>query len=96
MKIELTESAVHQLQSLKLTDGQLPRIDANMKGGCGLAIDYLFLVDERRKNDYIYQTNGISIQMDHFTRRYLAEDTVTIDYTTEFLVLSEVDFDSSC
>ncbi|MGN8646631.1 iron-sulfur cluster biosynthesis family protein [Gracilibacillus sp. HCP3S3_G5_1] len=96
MKLHLTKAAELKLHEVKLQDDHLPRIDAIMKGGCGLAIDFLFIFDTPRKNDSIYHTSGIAIQVDAFTKRYLADGTVTIDYKNDFQVISDSGFDSNC
>lgn len=87
MIISLTKAAVDKLKEIELTGEQSLRIDASVSGGCGLSLKFKLLFDEPRQNDTVIEYNGIQIQIDRFTKRYLDEVT-EIDYTDEhgFLV----------
>ncbi|WP_017472539.1 iron-sulfur cluster biosynthesis family protein [Amphibacillus jilinensis] len=95
MKIMITNQAQDQLNHLNLTDGLLPRIDAELTGGCGLAISYVFIFDQQRKLDTIYRPHGIPIRMDYVTQKYLNHTGVTIDYNEAdgFYVMTKLTFD---
>lgn len=67
---------------MEFNEEQSPRIDASVVGGCGMSIKFKLVFDELRKNDTVFECDGIQIRMDRFTKRYLAEET-TIDYTDE-------------
>ena len=87
MIITLTETALDKLKAIELNEEQLPRIDAEVAGGCGLSVKFKLVFDGPRRNDTIIEYDGIQIQMDYFTKRYLDEET-QIDYSDEqgFLV----------
>lgn len=80
--ITLTQQALEKLKTMELGEGEYPRIDANMAGGCGVTVAFSLIVDEARRNDTIIEYGGIQIRIDHFTKRYL-EDETQIDYTEE-------------
>lgn len=82
MVITLTETALKKLEKLEIKEGQIPRIDADISGGCGMSVTFKFIVDEPRKNDRVFEQNGIRIGMDRFTLRNLDEET-QIDYSEE-------------
>ncbi|RST57223.1 hypothetical protein D5F11_023520 [Siminovitchia terrae] len=82
MLITLTESALKKLKFLDIKEGKIPRIDADVTGGCGMSVSFKFVVDEPRKNDHIVEYNGIQIGMDRFTLRNLGNMT-EVDYTEE-------------
>jgi Fe-S cluster assembly iron-binding protein IscA len=96
MRLSVTESALEKLHTLVLTKGQLPRIDADVSGGCGMSVEFSLVFDEARRNDYILELNGIHIRMDRFTHRYIGEET-QIDFTEEkgFFVGDQF-FSSAC
>ncbi|OMP66306.1 iron-sulfur cluster biosynthesis family protein [Domibacillus epiphyticus] len=87
MRLSLTESALKKLKTVVLQEGQLPRIDADVAGGCGMTVAFSLVFDEERRNDFILELNGIRIRMDRFTQRYIGEE-IQIDFTEEkgFLV----------
>ncbi|MBD8007186.1 iron-sulfur cluster biosynthesis family protein [Bacillus norwichensis] len=82
MLITLTESALKKLELLDIKEGKLPRIDADVRGGCGISVSFRFIIDDPRKNDYMVKYNGIKIGIDRFTFRNLG-DVTEIDYTEE-------------
>ncbi|QGH36944.1 hypothetical protein GI584_05845 [Gracilibacillus salitolerans] len=92
--IHITKEAQQKLLSIELQDGVLPRIDAEVAGGCGLTVNYVFIFDHARRNDTIYQSNGFPIRVDYFTKRYLEGNAPTIDYADGFHVINDVEFDS--
>ncbi|MBU8917266.1 iron-sulfur cluster biosynthesis family protein [Bacillus sp. FJAT-29953] len=83
MVISLTEAAVNKLKKMKTNEDQLPRIDADIAGGCGISVKFNLIFDEARRNDTVIEYEGIQIRIDHFTKRYLDEIT-QIDYTEEY------------
>jgi Fe-S cluster assembly iron-binding protein IscA len=83
MVITLTNVALNKLKTMRLEKGKLPRIDADVAGGCGMSIKFTLVFDEPRRGDTLIECNGIQLQMDHFTKRYLDETTI-IDYTDEY------------
>lgn len=82
MVITLTRNALHQLKTMELGEGKYPRIDADMSGGCGVSVRFSLIVDEPRRNDTVIEYDSIQIRIDHFTKRYLEEET-QIDYSDE-------------
>lgn len=82
MIISLTERALKQLQTMELPENQFPRIDAEMAGGCAVAISFKLVFDEERPLDTVLEYEGIQIHIDRFTKRYLDEET-QIDFTEE-------------
>ncbi|GIN21746.1 MAG TPA: hypothetical protein DEO65_19560 [Bacillus bacterium] len=82
MVITLTEAALKKLEIMDIKAGQIPRIDVDITGGCGMSMSYKFIVDEPRRNDHMIEYNGIQIGMDRFTMRNLDDET-QIDYTEE-------------
>ncbi|OKL37329.1 iron-sulfur cluster biosynthesis family protein [Domibacillus mangrovi] len=82
MRILLTEAAVNKLKASVSNEGKFPRIDANISGGCGLAVNLSIIFDEPRRYDSILENKGVQIRIDHFTKRYLNEE-IHIDYTNE-------------
>ncbi|MDQ0243559.1 Fe-S cluster assembly iron-binding protein IscA [Bacillus fengqiuensis] len=87
MVITLTEAALNKLKEMVFKDEQSPRIDADIAGGCGMTVKFTLIFDEPRRNDTLIEYEGIQIQIDRFTKRYLDEET-QIDYTADqgFLV----------
>ncbi|RHW36571.1 hypothetical protein D1B33_09165 [Lysinibacillus yapensis] len=87
MMITITEAAMNKLKEIMLREGQSPRLDADVAGGCGMSVKLSLVFDEPRLNDTNIEYEGIQFKMDHFTKRYLNEETL-IDYTnaTGFLV----------
>ncbi len=87
MVITLTEAALNKLKEMVFKDEQSPRIDADVAGGCGMTVKFTLIFDEPRRNDTLIEYEGIQIQIDRFTKRYLDEET-QIDYTVDqgFLV----------
>ncbi|MBM7541631.1 iron-sulfur cluster biosynthesis family protein [Amphibacillus cookii] len=99
MMITMTKEAKNQLQSLTLAEHLLPRIDAHVAGGCGLAVNFLFIFDQPRKLDTLYYSHGMAIQVDYVTQQYLYNTSVTVDYNEEdgFCAITEFTFDgNSC
>jgi Fe-S cluster assembly iron-binding protein IscA len=87
MMLKMTEAAINRLKELAVNESGIPRIDAEVAGGCGMSVKFSILFDEPRRNDLFIEMEGIQIRMDRFTKRYLDEETV-IDYQDEhgFLV----------
>jgi len=87
MIIKMTEAAIHKLKEMAEINGGIPRIDAEVAGGCGISVKFSILIDEPRRNDLSMEIEGIQLRMDRFTKRYLDEET-EIDYQEEqgFLV----------
>ncbi|MGP7818615.1 iron-sulfur cluster biosynthesis family protein [Niallia sp. 01092] len=79
MILRLTDSALNELKKMVLKEEQLPRIDANVAGGCGMSVKFSLIFDESRRNDTVIEYDSIQIQIDHFTKRYLDGET-QIDY----------------
>lgn len=94
MVITLTEKALEKLQEKVEQGGQLPRIDAEVVGGCGLSVKFSLIFDEPRRNDTVIEFESVKIQIDHFTKRYLDEET-NIDYTSQDGFLVGESFESS-
>lgn len=94
MVITLTKSALDRLKSMDLSEEQLPRIDADVAGGCGISVKFSLVFDEARRNDTVLEHDGIQIQIDHFTKRYLNEET-QIDYSNEHGFLVGESYESS-
>ncbi|MBM7644157.1 Fe-S cluster assembly iron-binding protein IscA [Scopulibacillus daqui] len=94
MVIKLTESALNKLKEQIMTEKQLPRIDADVRGGCGLSVNFTLVFDEPRRNDEIIKFDGIQIRIDRFTKRYLDEET-QIDYSHEHGFFTGESFASS-
>ena len=94
--ITLTESAVNKLREIELQNGNIPRIDADIIGGCGMSVSFKFVIDEPRKNDTVIKYNEIQIYIDRFTERNLGEET-QIDYTDELgFLVGETFYSSDC
>ncbi|MBT2655521.1 iron-sulfur cluster biosynthesis family protein [Bacillus sp. ISL-18] len=87
MIIKMTEAAIDKLKELAEINEGIPRIDAEVAGGCGITVKFSILFDEPRRNDLCMEIEGIQLRMDRFTKRYLDEET-EIDYQDEqgFLV----------
>lgn len=87
MVLKMTEAAIKRLKELAGKEDGVPRIDAEVAGGCGMSVKFLILFDEPRRNDICIEMEGMQIRIDRFTKRYLDEETV-IDYQDEhgFLV----------
>ncbi|MFJ7977906.1 iron-sulfur cluster biosynthesis family protein [Peribacillus sp. NPDC096379] len=79
MVIKISEVAMNKLQEVASQEKLVPRIDADVAGGCGLSVKFSIVWDEPRRNDTIIEYEGIQIRLDHFTKRYLDEET-QIDY----------------
>ena len=82
MIISLTERALKKLESMELPEHIFPRVDAEMAGGCGVAVNFKLIFDEARPLDTVLEFEGIQIRIDRFTKRYLDEET-QIDYSQE-------------
>lgn len=82
MRISLTEAAANKLKASVSNKEIVPRIDATLAGGCGLAVNLSIVFDEPRRHDLILESNGLRIRIDPFTKRYLNEE-ILIDYTDE-------------
>ncbi|WP_349410111.1 iron-sulfur cluster biosynthesis family protein [Pseudalkalibacillus sp. SCS-8] len=82
MQMTVTEKALHQLKLLKLAEGKILRIDAEMMGGCGTMMKFKLIEDESRKGDDVIQAAGIDFYVDLFTKRNL-DDELTLDYDDE-------------
>lgn len=94
MVISLTEMALNKLKEMMSKEEQSPRIDADVTGGCGMSVTFSLVFDESRRNDTVIEYDGILIRIDHFTKRYLDEET-QIDYTEEHGFLVGDNFTSS-
>ncbi|WHZ00045.1 HesB/IscA family protein [Peribacillus simplex] len=79
MIVKITEAALNKLKEMKRNDAQIPRIDADIAGGCGVSVKFSLLLDEPRRNDVIIEYEGVQLRLDPFTKRYLDEET-QIDY----------------
>ncbi|MFJ7509279.1 iron-sulfur cluster biosynthesis family protein [Peribacillus simplex] len=79
MIVKITEAAMNKLKEMTRKDAQIPRIDADIAGGCGVSVKFSLLLDEPRRNDVIIESEGVQLRLDHFTKRYLDEET-QIDY----------------
>ncbi|MBM7715861.1 Fe-S cluster assembly iron-binding protein IscA [Bacillus thermophilus] len=82
MVINITDTALKELRELVLEEGIYPRIDADISGGCGMAVKCSVVFDEPRRNDSIVEYEHIQIRLDRFTKRILQEET-NIDFTEE-------------
>lgn len=82
MVIKISEVAMNKLQEVASQEKLVPRIDADVAGGCGLSVKFSIVWDEPRRNDTIIEYEGIQIRLDHFTKRYLDQET-QIDYQDE-------------
>lgn len=78
-KIKITEAAMNKLKEMTCKGTQIPRIEADIAGGCGVSVKFSLLLDEPRRNDVIIEYEGVKLRLDHFTKRYLDEET-QIDY----------------
>ncbi|USK67586.1 iron-sulfur cluster biosynthesis family protein [Peribacillus frigoritolerans] len=79
MIVKITEAAMNKLKEMTRKDAQIPRIDADIAGGCGVSVKFSLLLDEPRRNDVIIEYEGVQLRLDSFTKRYLDEET-QIDY----------------
>ncbi|WP_046174489.1 iron-sulfur cluster biosynthesis family protein [Domibacillus indicus] len=96
MNIILTEAARQQLLDWPIEENAVIRLDANVSGGCGMAVQFSIVLDEPRRNDTAYDCgHGIFLCMDLFTRRYLEEELI-IDYTNASGFSFADSFGSSC
>ncbi|MET1030055.1 iron-sulfur cluster biosynthesis family protein [Domibacillus tundrae] len=96
MKIVLTPSARQQLLDWPVTASQLPRIDANMSGGCGISVQFSLVLDEPRRNDAVIDCgDGIVLHIDRFTERYMEEE-MAVDFTDDAGFIFGDSYDSSC
>lgn len=82
MMIKMTEAAINKLKELLANENFNPRIDAEISGGCGISVKFSIVFDEPRRNDLCIEIEGIQIQIDRFTKRYLDEE-MHIDYSEE-------------
>jgi Fe-S cluster assembly iron-binding protein IscA len=87
MIITITEAAKNKLTDMIVSEGKIPRIDAEVSGGCGVSVRFSIVFDEPRRNDLTIEQDGIQLWLDRFTKRYLDEET-QIDYSDDrgFLV----------
>jgi len=87
MMITITEEAKNKLTEMIVSEGKIPRIDAEISGGCGVSVKFLIVFDEPRRNDLSIEKDGIQLRLDRFTKRYLDEET-QIDFSEDggFLV----------
>ncbi|MBB6446038.1 iron-sulfur cluster biosynthesis family protein [Bacillus benzoevorans] len=83
MKLIMTESAINKIKELAVNENGVPRIDADVAGGCGMSVKFSIVFGEPRRNDISIEMDGIQILMDQFTKRYLDEETI-IDYSDEY------------
>lgn len=81
---------------MHFSDSYLPRIDAQISGGCGMGVRYLFTFDQPRKIDTTVTIDNIPIQIDYTTKRYLEDEQVTIDYRDCFEVITALDIGDYC
>ncbi|WP_342048652.1 iron-sulfur cluster biosynthesis family protein [Bacillus sp. OTU530] len=96
MVITLTNVALNKLKTMGLEKGKLPRIDADVAGGCGMSIKFTLIFDGPRRGDTLIECSGIQIRIDRFTQRYL-DETTKIDYTGEYgFVVGETFASSAC
>lgn len=79
MVVKITVSAIIKLKEMARKDAQIPRIDADIAGGCGVSVKFSLVLDEPRRNDTIIEYEGVQLRLDLFTKRYLDEET-QIDY----------------
>ncbi|MEH7414702.1 iron-sulfur cluster biosynthesis family protein [Neobacillus drentensis] len=79
MMLKMTEAALNKLKELAGNEAGIPRIDAEVAGGCGMSVKFSLLFDEPRRNDLDIEIEGLKLRLDRFTKRYLDEETV-IDY----------------
>ncbi|MFE4428880.1 iron-sulfur cluster biosynthesis family protein [Peribacillus butanolivorans] len=79
MVVKITVAAIIKLKEMACKDAQIPRIDADIAGGCGVSVKFSLVLDEPRRNDTIIEYEGVQLRLDHFTKRYLDEET-QIDY----------------
>jgi len=82
MMIKMTEAAINKLKEMMANENLNPRIDAEISGGCGISVKFSIVFDEPRQNDLCLEMEGIQIQIDRFTKRYLNEE-MHIDYSEE-------------
>lgn len=96
MKIRLTDAARQQLAGLTGAKDRVLRIDADMKGGCGISVQLSVEAGEPRRHDTTLDCGGgIVFHIDRFTGRYLDEET-EIDWTKENGFTIGSSFDSGC
>ncbi|QOS89341.1 iron-sulfur cluster biosynthesis family protein [Peribacillus sp. JNUCC41] len=93
-KIKITEAAMNKLKEMTCKGAQIPRIDADIAGGCGVSVKFSLLLDEPRRNDVLIEYEGIQLRFDHFTKRYLDEET-QIDYKEDCGFIVEEGFVSN-
>ncbi len=94
MMLKMTEAATNKLKELAVNADGIPRIDAEVAGGCGMSVKFSIVFDEPRRNDLCIEMDGIQIRLDRFTKRYLDEET-QIDYQEEYGFLVGDSFISS-
>ncbi|WP_226527286.1 iron-sulfur cluster biosynthesis family protein [Metabacillus niabensis] len=82
MVINITEAALEKLQKMEWKKEHAPRIDADVAGGCGLSVKFSLIFDEPRRNDIVVEYGEITLHIDHFTKRYLDNET-QISYSEE-------------
>ncbi|MFH0069391.1 iron-sulfur cluster biosynthesis family protein [Peribacillus sp. NPDC056705] len=97
MIVKITEAAMNKLKEMTRKDAQIPRIDADIAGGCGVSVKFSLVMDEPRRNDAIIEYEGVQLRLDHFTKRYLDEET-QIDYLEDhgFIVGKKIFASSEC
>ncbi|MFJ5624949.1 iron-sulfur cluster biosynthesis family protein [Peribacillus loiseleuriae] len=94
MVIKISEVAMNKFQEMAFQEEIFPRIDADVAGGCGLTVKFSIVWDEPRRNDTIIEYEGIQIRLDHFTKRYLDQET-QIDYLDDHGFIVGEQFSSS-
>jgi Fe-S cluster assembly iron-binding protein IscA len=96
MMIKMTEAAINKLKEMLANEKHNPRIDAEVSGGCGISVKFSIVFDEPRRYDLCLEMEGIQIQIDRFTKRYLNEET-HIDYgEVQGFVVGESFASSAC
>ena len=96
MKVMLTPLAREKLKGMPVTESDVLRIDAEMRGGCGISVQFSIVLDEPRRNDAVIDCGaGVFLHIDRFTERYMEEETV-VDYTDDAGFIIGDSFDSSC
>lgn len=96
MKLRLTDAARQQLTGFTVPENRVLRIDADMKGGCGISVHLSVEAGEPRRHDTTLDCGGgIIFHIDRFTERYLDEEA-EIDWTKENGFTIGSSFDSGC
>ncbi|WP_309089101.1 iron-sulfur cluster biosynthesis family protein [Domibacillus sp.] len=96
MSIVLTDAARRQLLASSPAEGHVPRIDAEMSGGCGVSVRFSLVWEEPRRGDTVVPLgDDLFLHLDRFTERYLEEHTL-VDYSeTDGFIFGD-GFNSSC